>query len=67
MRFVGLDVHRDFCEVAIAESGEVQLAGRERRGYAAEPGDVDGVLKPGERHVGHGREVICHRKGFPSS
>jgi transposase len=28
MRWVGLDVHRDFCEVAIAEHGEVRLAGR---------------------------------------
>jgi len=28
MRFVALDVHRDFCEVAIAEAGEVRLAGR---------------------------------------
>ena len=28
MRFFGLDVHRDFCEVAIAEGGEVRLAGR---------------------------------------
>ncbi len=28
MRFIGLDVHRDFCEVAIAEGGEVRLAGR---------------------------------------
>src|SRR4051794_13182840 len=28
MRFVGLDVHRDFCEVAIAEGGEVRPAGR---------------------------------------
>ena len=28
MRFIGLDVHRDFCEVAIAEAGEVRLAGR---------------------------------------
>ena len=28
MRFIGLDVHRDFCEVAIAEEGEVRLAGR---------------------------------------
>jgi transposase len=25
---IGLDVHRDFCEVAIAEAGEVRLAGR---------------------------------------
>jgi transposase len=28
MRFVALDVHRDFCEVAISEAGEVRLAGR---------------------------------------
>jgi hypothetical protein len=28
MRFIGLDVHRDFSEVAIAEGGEVGLAGR---------------------------------------
>ena len=28
MRFLALDVHRDFCEVAIAEGGQVRLAGR---------------------------------------
>jgi transposase len=28
MRFVGLDVHRDFCEVAIVEQGKVRSAGR---------------------------------------
>jgi transposase len=28
MRCIGLDVHRDFCEVAIAEGGELRLAGR---------------------------------------
>src|SRR6266571_3327341 len=28
MRFIGLDVHRDFCEVAIAEAGAVRVAGR---------------------------------------
>jgi len=28
MRFIALDVHRDFCEVAIADDGEVCLAGR---------------------------------------
>ncbi len=28
MRHIGLDVHRDFCEVAIAEAGEVRSAGR---------------------------------------
>jgi len=30
MRCIALDVHRDFCEVAIAEAGEVRLAGRVR-------------------------------------
>jgi transposase len=28
MRSIALDVHRDFCEVAIAEAGEVRLVGR---------------------------------------
>jgi hypothetical protein len=28
MRFFALDVHRDFCEVAIAENGQVRRAGR---------------------------------------
>ena len=28
VRAFGLDVHRDFCEVAIAEAGEVRSAGR---------------------------------------
>ncbi len=28
MRFVGLDVHRDFCEVAMAEGGAVRCVGR---------------------------------------
>ncbi len=28
VRFVGMDVHQDFCEVAIAEHGEVRAAGR---------------------------------------
>ncbi len=28
MRFIGMDVHRDFCEVAIWEAGEVRSAGR---------------------------------------
>jgi transposase len=30
MRFIALDVHRDFCEVAIAEAGAVRLVGRVR-------------------------------------
>ncbi len=28
MRFIGLDVHRDFCEVAVAEDGDLRAAGR---------------------------------------
>jgi transposase len=28
MGFIGLDVHRDFCEVAIAEDGQLRSAGR---------------------------------------
>jgi hypothetical protein len=28
MRYIGLDVHREFCEVAIAEAGRVRSAGR---------------------------------------
>jgi len=30
VRFIALDVHRDFCEVAVAEGGAVRLAGRVR-------------------------------------
>src|SRR3954465_1894532 len=33
MRSIGIDVHRDFCEVAIAEGGSVRTAGR----VASEP------------------------------
>ncbi len=28
MRFIGLDVHKDFCEVAISEGGKARSAGR---------------------------------------
>ena len=28
MRRIGMDVHRDFCEVAIVEGGQVRSAGR---------------------------------------
>ena len=30
MRYIGLDVHREFCEVAISEEGRVRSAGRVR-------------------------------------
>jgi len=28
VRFIGMDIHRDFCEVAICEDGKVRSAGR---------------------------------------
>ena len=28
MRFIGLDVHRDFCEIAISDGGKARSAGR---------------------------------------
>jgi transposase len=28
LRFIGLDIHRDFCEVAISEGGSARSAGR---------------------------------------
>jgi transposase len=30
MRYIGLDVHREFCEVAISEQGKLRSAGRIR-------------------------------------
>lgn len=37
MRCIGLDVHRDFCEVAIAEAGQVRSAGR----FSTDPASVE--------------------------
>ena len=37
MRFIGLDVHRDFCEVAISEGGKARAAGR----IAARPDELE--------------------------
>jgi transposase len=28
LRFIGLDVHRDFCEIAISEGSKARSAGR---------------------------------------
>jgi hypothetical protein len=30
MRFIGLDVHRDFCLIAISEYGQIRIAGKVR-------------------------------------
>lgn len=37
MRFIGLDVHRDFCEVAISDGGKARRAGR----VAARPAELE--------------------------
>jgi transposase len=37
VRFIGLDVHRDFCEVAISEGGKASSAGR----IATSPGELE--------------------------
>ena len=39
VRSIGLDVHRDFCEVAISEAGQVRSAGR----IAPRPDGREGV------------------------
>jgi transposase len=54
MRFIGLDVHRDFCEVAIAEGGVVRLAGRADRA-----GEVGAVAQS----LGGGDEVALEATG----
>ena len=49
-RAIGLDVHRDFCEVAICEDGDVRSAGRV-------PATPEGVSVAGGR-------VWCRRIGW---
>ena len=49
MRSIGMDVHRDFCEVAIAEAGHVRSVGRVASDpetlapFGSEPADTDEV------------------------
>jgi transposase len=50
VRKIGLDVHRDFCEVAIAEAGRVRLAGR----VATEPA----ALRLFAQSLGRDDEVV---------
>lgn len=50
MRKIGLDVHRDFCEVAVAEDGHVRLTGR----VATEPA----ALKLFAESLGRDDEVV---------
>src|SRR6266498_686441 len=62
MRFIGLDVHRDFCEVAIAEAGVVRLAGRVQTEPAAleVTGNALEIARIIEPHVG--RVVLANPK-----
>src|SRR5829696_2731566 len=47
VRAIGMDVHRDFCEVAIAQAGTVRSAGRiETRPAALELSVLHGCLHP---------------------
>lgn len=55
MRKVGMDVHRDFCEIAIAEEGRVRRAGR----VATEPG----ALRLFAESLGCGDEVVLEATG----
>jgi transposase len=55
MRFIALDVHRDFCEVAIAEGGAVRLAGRVRT--------VPGELELFAESLGADDEVVLEATG----
>jgi transposase len=47
MRWIGMDVHRDFCEVAVGEGGRVRSAGRVRTRVAALE-VLAGSLMPGD-------------------
>jgi hypothetical protein len=55
MRFIGMEVHRDFCEVAIWEAGEVRSAGRVPIG--------DEELELFARSLGHEDQVAMEMSG----
>ena len=63
MRFIGLDVHRDFCEVAIAEGGQVRLAGRVQTEPAEQALLIGGEILVGQVERGGDREVFCTHGG----
>src|SRR4051812_19220936 len=67
MRFIGLDVHRDFCEVAIAEAGAVRSTGRVQTEPAALElfaqslgGDDEGALGGTGNALGIARIIEPH-------
>jgi hypothetical protein len=45
MRFIALDVYRDFCEVAMAEDGRVLLAGASRRSWSRSSRSLKALLQ----------------------
>ena len=55
MRFIGLDVHREFCEVAISEEGKVRSGGRIRTRRAE--------LELFAKSLGRGDEVAFETTG----
>ena len=55
MRFIGIDAHRDFCEVAIVEGGEARGAGR----IATDPAELELFA----RSLGRDDEVVLEATG----
>ena len=55
MRAIGLDIHRDFCEVAIAEEGRVRAAGR----VGTAPAEIEAFA----RDLGPGDTVTLEATG----
>ena len=53
MRFIALDVHRDFCQVAIKDQGELRSAGRVKTTVAE--------LELFARSLGHDDQVAPRR------
>jgi hypothetical protein len=70
MRAIGLDIHRGFCEVAIAEEGQVRPARRvgtapaelEAFGASLRPGDVVTLVPPTGRRALDRRQRCGRRK-----
>lgn len=55
MRSIGMDVHRDFCEVAISDGGKARSAGR----IATDPEELELFA----RSLGHDDRVVLEATG----
>ena len=55
MRSIGMDVHRDFCEVAISDGGKARSAGR----IATDPEELELVAQS----LGHDDRVVLEATG----